>query len=513
MSEENLSEEDKERIRQKFIQSLREGEAQRVKEELEEILKESYLDPYRLWLTNQENFVIWTRVKYYKPLIEHLDKNLPLFEVWRRTWRFGHEDLLNFGISNLINSKKNYTKDIYKYIIEASGKYENVGKKSRFVSYTNLDGKSEERGPYFSNTFSLIESFVPYFEWIKYQSRTPLPYTRHPGSLVTQYPTTINPDSLSTNIEILDGFNLLKMGGISAPLTDSTNLNVKHISLGNLDYLKLEGRITTQSRELVIEDSYVRHLLIENCDLALVRFENCVVTDIQVENSNLTQWKFNDCFVTGTAINSRLSNIQFNGGRTELSYHQCSLSNVNIRTTRNHISLHGIINLKLAYNSQGHESLSTTYFMLEKKAQRQLALKQILNSFSRIQKQVLKSGFSKNILLEIRQIVRKIRTLFTLVFNLHFWGYARQPKTVIRNSLLTIVGFAFYNSTQIKSPEMSLKETAIEGLWSSLSAFSTLGLFSSETTQAIGHSSLVIESIFGTLLLAAFIGSLSNFKH
>jgi len=99
--------------------------------------------------------------------------------------------------------------------------------------------------------------------------------------------------------------------------------------------------------------------------------------------------------------------------------------------------------------------------------------------------------------------------------NYRFWGYGREPISVLKNSLYIILLFSIFYFAEIIEMDYTkiTVNSIVDSINVSLSSFSTLGLFNSNATQRINETVIIIESILGALCIGAFIGSLANQKY
>jgi len=246
-----------------------EREKIRAAKELNSILSNSNLSQNELWEITDENFYAWAAEHYYPKFLKHLKDNFAKFDEWQRTWFLDDAKIIRLGISICLESKLK-EKNPYKYIIEAK----NQDKTNEFVSDTNLDGQVKEGGPYFTYHYKKKDSFIPYMTWIRYQNLWPSKHLRDTNIIGLKGKSS--PNTPFVEIQILNDFTLLKMGGIKPPLNHWGLMNPKMVEFANFDNLILTGEIRTANKELYLRNCYIENLIVGDCDYGLVTFYSVI---------------------------------------------------------------------------------------------------------------------------------------------------------------------------------------------------------------------------------------------
>ena len=490
-----------------------EKEKIRAKNELNSILPKSNLSPKELWEITDENFYAWTEKHYYPKFLQHLRDNFARFEEWQRTWFLNDEKIIKLGITACLEAKLEDTNP-YKYIIEAK----NQDRIQEFVSDENLDGKIKEGGPYFTYHYKRKDSFMPYMSWIRYQNVWPSEHLRSTNLIGMKGKSS--PNTPLVEIQILNNFSLLKMGGIKPPLNHLGLMNPKMVEFANIDNLLLTGEIRTANKELILKNCYIENLIVGDCDYGLVTFYKCVIGNIKIINSKVQQWNFLYCYTSGDIINSELVRVNIVGGQFTASIRDSKLFEVEADKGLSRYNFSECYKiLKTAYSQQGDDAKSKDYFIKEKEFERY----SLINSY--------KANISE-LTFQYKKRKAKISNLVPLTFgileshkflpkylgqtiNYKFWGYGREPISVLKNSFYIILLFSVFYFLDIidlnyKNIEIN---SIVDSINVSLSSFSTLGLFKAEITHKLNDTLIIVESILGALCIGAFIGSLANQKY
>jgi hypothetical protein len=486
-------------------------EKQKIKLEYSKIVNSHQLPPDVLWEINDENFYKWVNKYYYLNLLEHFRSNLTSFEEWQKIWRLTDKKILKLGITSCIESK-NDTKNIYKYIIE---KESSTGKKT-LVSEKNIDGKVKEISPNLIYKYKLIEGFVSYFDWFKFQEKVQNKKVSK-NDLFSQYGIS-NYKSDSIQVYILNRFKMLKMGGLILAHKDVGYLNAKHIEFANLSRLTLKGNISTYGKKLSIVNSIIKDLFLIDCEIGLVDFYKCKIEGLKIDNSKINQWSFIDCNVTGEIFNTDVRNMNIQGGSFDVIFKDSMLNNVNAYHEKSNFDfLSSYKNLKQAFKNQGDDALEQEYYLKEKEYLRKLTIrkyfKKIKEDFNRQSEgkgriQMLNRGVLsaiKNFKLFLSYISKTI--------NFYYWGYGFKPINVLKSSLTLILSFTIIYFLQLS--QFSISQMGFDSLFESInisvSSFSTLGFFS-EQVKNVSETGVILESVIGGLSIGAFIASASNMK-
>lgn len=484
-----------------------------AEKELNSILSNSSLSPNDLWKITDENFYTWTAQHYYPKFLEHLRVNFVKFEEWQRTWFLDDIKIIRLGISECLESKLK-DKNPYKYIIEAK----NQDRTQEFVSDVDLDGQVKEGGPYFTYYYNKKDSFIPYMTWIRYQNLWPSKHLRSTDIIGLKGKSS--PNTQFVEIQILNNFTLLKMGGIKPPLNRWGLMNPKMVEFSNLDNLILTGEIRTANKEMYLKNCYIENLMVGDCDYGLVTFYNCVIGNLKIVNSKIQQWNFIYCFTSGDIINSELIRVNIVGGQFTASIRDSKLFEVEADkglSENNFSECYKI--LKSAYSQQGDDSKSKDYYIKEKDYERFTIIKTYKANLSELLLMYRRSEFKfRNLLPLTFGIIKSHKFIPKYIgqtINYKFWGYGREPISVLINSLYIILLFSTFYLIQIIDMDYTKINTdsIINSINVSLSSFSTLGLFNPSVIKNINETMIIIESILGGLCIGAFIGSLANQKY
>lgn len=467
-----------------------------------------YHYPTTFWEISNSNFQKWASAKYYPKLIEHLNVNLTDFDEWQRTWFMSSEKIISLGIYNCIGLKGN-KRNPYKYIIKATGNDSNYN----FVSNKNVDGLVKEGGPYFTEYYTKIESFISYFDWIHIRGKRSSLKVKY-DDLLYQY-QFIEPNMPWIRVKILNNFEILKMGGILIPINKFAMLNTKRVEYANLSNSIFEGSMPTAGHPMEIENSFCYNMIFDNCELSIVNFYKCRIQNLKIANSKIQQWNFIDCEISGEIRESELTRVNFIRGSFNLIIKDCKLYEVE-GTSDDYLNNFSdcFKALKTAYGSQGDDNKSIEYYIKERNYNRKKSFAFILYEISNFYIEHKKFKSIKYNYLNLKHICKNIlNTLFDWL-NYYYWGYGRKPIFVLRISIYVIIffGLVFYFEL-IGWNLKNLNFNAISiALSTSASSFSTLGYFTDEVKD-INEYLIIIESLIGALNIGAFIGSLANQKY
>jgi hypothetical protein len=482
-------------------------EREREKEELKAILNMPKLKPAEIWAIYPNNFYKW-RAKYdYPRILNHFSKRLNNFNDWKEEVKLSDNDLIAFGISNCINA--NPAKDKRKYIVQQEWEKE----KLKFISYQNIDGRFYNLGQK-PVKHKVISSFTGYIDWCNSKGirimddwRDNEILSRQKSSHPIGFPTDVK-------VDILDGLELLKIGGIELTADDFGLIKPKYFEFVNANYLSLLGSISTSGLKLVFENSFVDNLTCKNLNLALVEFRNCKIHDSCISSSHLQQWQFISSETTGKADDTDLSFVSIYAGIFNMDFKDCTLHEVHANSiSKKDVGLETAYRtFKKMYANQGEDYKAIKYFLLEKHVEREKIKKQILS----YQPHGL---FAETKVVRIRnKIFHSVK--YSLKFlsqwiNNFYWGYGRKPFRVVRNSIALIIIFAaiyFFFQAQIKLPLGESNMSIWDSLYYSTVTFTTLGY---GDFIPVGQLRLVaaVEAVLGGVSLGFLVGGFSNFKY
>ena len=343
-------------------------------EELASIIDKPSLEPNEIWKISENNFLKWRKKHDYPKILNHFSNKLNGFEDWKKEFKLDNESLMSFGLSNCINP--NPAKDKRKFIIERTWENEKI----RFIFYQNIDGRSYNLGPN-PVKHKVVSSFIGYIDWCNSNGIKIMNDWADNG--IISRPSTSHPvgSPLSVKVSILDGLELLKIGGIEIKADNFGLIKPKYFEFVNANYLTLSGRIATQNHQLVFENSFVNKLTCDRIDLALVQFNNSSVLDFYSVDSSMQQWAFNFCGVTGKAYNSDFNTVSIYGGDFSLDFKDCTFYKVDARqSSPKDLTYESTYRtLKMVYANQEDDKKAIEYFLLEKAIERQKIKKEIFN--------------------------------------------------------------------------------------------------------------------------------------
>jgi len=481
---------------------FKEAEQEQQKEELEEILKKPVLTPEEIWSISEENFFMWRKKYDYPRIIKHLNEKLNGFNEWKNEYSLDNDFLINYGISNCI--KPNFHKDKLKYVI----KREWNGSITRSISFQNIDKKYYKLGPHKVN-HKVTKTFIGYLDWCEKKKIKILPQRRE-NKILSLF-TKSGVGTPNIEIEILDGLELLKVGGVKVKTGSWGILKTKYFEFVNADYLYFEGKVPTQGKKLTFDYSFVDNLYCQNLDLALVQFNDSSINDLEIKDSNIQQWDFNRCNTGGKIRNSDFRFCNIYGGAFYVEFQNTSLfDSFANHSPQTELAFEGTYRtFKQVYAQQGDDSKAVLYFLLEKKIERLKVKKHIFNpEFPR------RLFIDKKINILFKKIFYGIANLFRYLFlaiNNTFWGYGHRPIRIIGNSFIVILGFAFVYSLNKDCIISQEKINFVDSLYYSTTTFLTFGI---NDFNPIGYLKIavLIEALFGGLSLGFLVAGFSNSK-
>lgn len=479
-----------------------EQERKREIKELESIIDKPHLTPKEIWEITPDNFFLWRKKHDFPRILVHFKEKLSRFEEWQKEFKFTDESLISFGISNCVTA--NPSQDKRKFIVETTWE----GKVSLDVSYQNINGKFYNLGPNKVN-HKVISSFIGYVDWCNSKNIKIIKGWNKNSTLISG-PSSSHPIGVpqGISISILDGLELLKVGGLEVKKDILGLIKPKYFEFVNADYIKISGEIATAGRELIFENSFVDGLYCENLNLGLVKFNNCSLNNFYSLNSTLQQWTFSSSIVNGKALNSDLSIVSVYGGSFNIDFKDSTFYDVNARG----VSESTYRTFKTVYASQGDDKKAIEYFLLEKSEER----KRIKNQIFTYERYGLFTLSKKELLIKkTKSTLSNLYKFVTLSVNNFYWGYGRKPFRVVRNSVLLILIFAliyFYWQSSMSFPESQKYMTFGDSLYFSTVTFTTLGY---GDFAPLGFMRIVAgtEAFFGGISLGFLVAGFSNFKY
>jgi hypothetical protein len=476
-------------------------------EEYKQIIEKPELTPEEIWSIRPENFYEWRKKYDYPRILNYFSQKLNGFEDWKKESKLTDDLLMSFGISNCINP--NPAKDKSKYIIEREWENE----KSRFISYQNIDKKFYRLGPN-PVKHKVISSFMGYIDWCNAKGIRIMEDWRDNG--IISRPSKSNPVGYPDDIEvtILNGLKLLKVGGIEVQPDAFNLIKPKYFEFVNADRLKMKGRMATQGRELIFENSFLDNTQFEELDLGLVIISNCSMGNTLIVNSKLQQWQFNLSSATGKVYYTDLRMVSVFGGYFDLDCYDCTFDRVEAR----HNSKHNIgfeityRTFKKVYAAQGDDKKAIEYFLLEKTMERQRIKKEI-GLYP--QTTLFKPTRKERLIVQAKHSIRTAISYGIHWLNNFYWGYGRKPFRVVRNSIGLIVFFGllyWIDKGNINLPAHDTNFSFFDSLYYSTVTFTTLG-YGDFTPHGYLKAISAIEACVGGLSLGFLVAAFSNFKY
>jgi len=464
------------------------------------IIDKPNLTPEEIWLLDEKNFYAW-RKKYDLPrIINHFNEKLNNFNEWKNEFSIDDEFLIEHGISNCI--KPNFHKDKRKYLVEKEWNKEIT----KEITFQNIDKKYYRLGPH-NVIYKVLKTFVGYIDWC-IQKKIKI-HPQLPNYDIMGWTSKSSYDTPQIIIKILDGLELLKVGGIKITPSLWTGQRIKYFEFVNASYLAFEGKFTSYDKQLVFDYSFVDNLTCINSHLHNISFIDCSLINTEINNSYISRWSITRCFSTGYFNNTDFISSRIYGGNFLNNFNSTRLSGtyVNHSSNKDYSFEHAYRKFKQIYASQGNDSIAVKYFLLEKKF---LRLK--------TKKEIFKPIYPKSIFTE-KKIIKFIKSLFygfinffkylNLLLNNLYWGYGRKPIWIIFHSLIIIVGFALIYQYGFQCFAIINKLNFVDSLYYSTSTFLTFGISNYDIS---GELKLVVlsEALLGALNLGFLIAGFSN---
>lgn len=437
-------------------------------------------DIYELWALSEDKFIEWRKLNDFPVLLNHFDKTLLLFREWKAENKLTNEIIIDTGeITPFLETKKLAKKDKNLFLIkQISG-----GKERTFVSYKKIEGEITQYE--ITSKFELIQTFTSYLDWLKakgkYQEILFINSRHSPRSAMEK--VFIHADVYAPK----SNFELLKMGGIEAPVNGYSVLNRgKRMEFVNLCGLTLKGNIAFgEEGNLSCSFCACDNWTVENFDMPLLKLEHCSVTNFTLINSKLQNWSFYNCNVSGDFYMSKLYNVNIIGGNFNPVMQDCSLSQANIIDDPNipDNNFYAYKTFKKIYQFQGDDEIAKDYFIKE-------------NEF--IRKRLKGWNF------------------FTKSLSYYYWEYGSKPHRIIYFSLAIIIlfGFLFWLNTDL----IALNSSSIKNFGLGDSFY-----FSTITFTTVGYGDLSplgwlrilssIEAFLGVVNMGFLIAGYSNNKY
>ena len=489
--------EDAQRIMRDFYHEM-----QQAQDDLEliETLKKPTLTPEEIWAIKPATFYTW-RVKYDFPrILEHFSKKLERFDEWKSEFEIDNNFLIHFGISNCINTSEGKSK--FKYVFYLKGGNPNQA----FLSASDLTKKvrimwgEEEK-------FELKKKFTGYLDWCNLHG-----IKAYKDQNLLKFFSATSYHSPEVKMSILDGLELLKVGGIEINPNAAGLINVKYFEFVNASFLKFKGRIATAGLVLKFVNSFVNHLEADELDFPLVEFENSEVQNIHFVNSNIQQWSFYKTLVTGKISNSRLSMIDIRGGGFHPILDNTVIENINA-THINELNFKSTYqSLKKTFADQGDDKNAIYYFLKEKEMERITLWKSLFNQ--KINSH-FKINFFKKAFIYTKSTLYLSYLYLSSVLNNAYWGYGRKPFRIIFISFVVIILCAFlyqFNQELMNKPGHQAHMNFSDSFYFSSVTFTTLG-YGDFTPNGFLRIVTAFEAIFGGMSIGFLVAGFANLKY
>jgi len=451
--------------REQFLRTKKENELK----QLEEIINNPNLSSEKLWTLTENNFHQWRKKFDYPKLLNSLNAKFPSFVQWKQEFGINDEMIMECSVTDFVSYKK-LSKDKSLYLLEQTFD----DKQRLIVSYSDLTG-SKPLFPEHNETYKLIKKFISYSDWCKINNIS---------SNIFNITSRQAPGYDIEKVWLDSGYELLKMGGISAPVNGfGILLRGKHLEFVNLCGLKLEGKIFYgEEGNLSLSYCAVDNLNCNGLEMPILDLEYCSVTNLQMSNSVIGQWRFWECITTGDIINSKLRDVDVYGGQFTPFYKDVNILDVDA-THKGHSHTnfsYTYSNLKKLYSDQGDETKANEYFIKERELYRE---------------------FSKG----WKYIVKTI--------SYYYWGYGKKPQNIIYTSIVTILlcALIFYFFPDLLNTTTS-KTTLIDNIYFSTVTFTTLGYGDISPLGGLRIIAL-LEAFFGAMSIGFLVAGFSNTKY
>lgn len=464
------------KYRQKYLQD-READAKTLFEKIKDNPKPDILD---LWALPEDYFIAWRKLHDFPRLLKHFDSNLLLFKEWKNDNKLTDEIILKTNELTPFFEHKKLSKKKKLYFIK-----QNVDDNERyFVGYEKENGIKERFGKKYK--FETILTFLSYKDWLK---------QRNKNQKILNINSRTAPEHKYERVFIFkdiydsnsDEFELLKMGGIEAPVNGfGVLLRGKRLEFVNLCGLKLSNRILFgEEGNLSMSYCACDNMFAENLDMSLLEFVHCSIDNFSIKNSKIQQWRFYDCNVSGDFVDSQFRTVTIWGGYFNPVMSGCNLFGVEIEkdSILEDNNLYAYKLFKKLYADQGDDQNAIRYFLKE-------------NEFIRKKS----TG-----------IIKIQKTLSSI-----YWGYGRKPQRIIWTSLAAILLFSvliWFNSELII---MNNGNPSMLSIWDciyfSTTTFTTLG-YGDYSPTGILRIAATIVSFGGVLNIGFLVAGFTNNKY
>jgi len=230
------------------------------KKQYDETINKPNLTPEELWTLTEKNFHEWRKKHDYPKLLKSFNEKVPSFVQWKNEFEITDEQIMECSVTEFISPKK-LSRDNFQYLLEQTFD----GKNRLIVCYTDLTGE-KSNFPEHEESYVLIKKFISYYDWCKQKKIV---------SGLFHIKTRQAPGFHLEKVWLDTGYELLKMGGISAPVNGfGILLRGKHLEFVNACGLKFEGKIYFgEEGNLSFSYSAIDHLTCDKLDMSLIEFE------------------------------------------------------------------------------------------------------------------------------------------------------------------------------------------------------------------------------------------------
>lgn len=439
------------------------------KKQFDETINNPNLSSAELWTLTGDNFNEWRKKHDYPKLLKSFNDKIPSFVQWKEKYGITDEQIIECSVTDFVSPKK-LSKDKSLYLLEQTFD----GKKRLLVCYADLTGTTSSI-PEHTESYKLLKKFISYSDWCTENKTTSNLFniTRRQASGYD-----------SERVWLETGYELLKMGGITAPVNGfGLLIRGKHLEFVNMCGLKLEGRIYFgEEGNLSFSYCAIDNLFCEKLEMPSVDFEYSSIKDLQITDSEIHGWRFWECSTTGDIINSKLRSVNIFGGLFTPFYKDTTILDLDAEHKGHpHTNFsYTYSNLKKIYSDQGDETKATEYFIKERELYRE---------------------FSKGWKFFVKSI------------SYFYWGYGKKPERIIYIAIATIISCAFiYFLFPCLIAPTTTDKTLLDSIYFSTVTFTTLGY---GDLSPIGGLRIValLEAFFGALSIGFIVAGFSNTKY
>ncbi|QEM10183.1 potassium channel family protein [Mucilaginibacter rubeus] len=432
-----------------------------------------------LWALSESRFIEWRKLHDFPELLNHFDKTLVLFKEWKVDNKLTNEIIIATGKITPFLAHKKVSKSSKNLFLtkQSSGKKEKL-----FVTDGKIEGVRVQFGQTFK--FEFLQQFISYLDWLKERNK-------YQEILYVNLRSAPNHDServwIHANVYANETeFELLKMGGISAPVNGFGILyRGKYIEFANLCGLKFDGNINF-GEEGNLHCSYCvcDNWIAEDFSMPLLKLEYCKVINLTLNKSKLQQWLFFDCDVSGDFSNSKLYQVKIYNGNFNPVIRDCTFFETNILVDPNlqDSNFGAYKTFKKIYQSQGDDDIARMYFIKE------------------------------------NELVRKELTgwnYLTKSLSYYYWVYGSKPHRIIYLSIAIILIFGviyWADSNSISANTTNKTFNLGDSIYFSTITFTTLG-YGDFSPNGWLKALSAIEAFSGVVNMGFLIAGYSSNKY